>query len=102
MNLRDVLQGLREAPIPPCPEIRAAAPERARGTWGLVAAAAMLVVLALSLFPRARAEAPTPAAISSRLSSLESRVSAVEHAELRSLLDLELALLRRELELSQK
>jgi hypothetical protein len=101
-RLRDVLRGLREAPVPPCPEIRPAAPERARGPWGLVAAAAMLVVLGLSLYPRPKEEAPTPAAVASRLSEIETRVSAVEHEELRSLLALELALLRRELELAQK
>ncbi|HEX7897380.1 MAG TPA: hypothetical protein VF950_06450 [Planctomycetota bacterium] len=100
-DYRDILRGLREAPVPPCPEIRPAAPERPRVPWGLAAAAAMLLALVLSLYPRPAVETPTPAAVSARISDIEARVSALRHEELRSLLERELALLRRELELAR-
>ena len=98
-KLRDVLRGLRDAPVPRCPKIRPAAPEPRRGPWGLVAAAVLLAILAWTLRP-----APPPAApaLAARLSELEARVAAIEHPQLRSLLGEELALLRRELELTTR
>jgi hypothetical protein len=100
-DFQDVLRGLREAPVPPCPAIVAAPPEPRRAPWGVVAAAAMLLVLVLSLYPRPKPATPTPAAVATRLSEIEARVSAVRHEELRSLLERELALLRRELALTE-
>ena len=100
-DFQEILRGLREAPVPPCPEIRPAPPERRRAPWGLAAAAAMLLVLVLSLTPRAKTEVPSAAAVSTRISEIEVRVSGVQHEELRSLLERELALLRRELALTK-
>jgi hypothetical protein len=98
-RIRRVLGGLREAPVPPIPALRPAA-ERSRAPLGLIAAAAMLMALAGSLFflPRRPSEEGLLAA---RIEALESRIARIEHEELRDLLGRELVLLRKELELAR-
>jgi hypothetical protein len=100
-RIRGALAGLREASTPPLPKLRPARPEPRHLAPVLAAAAAMLLLLtaALTFMPSRPSEAE--AALSARITSLESRIAKVEHDELRSLLGRELALLRRELELSQ-
>ena len=66
-----------------------------------VAAVAMLVLLAGSLFYASFLTSAPEARVASRLEALESRIERVEHEELRLLLTKELALLRRELDLSR-
>jgi hypothetical protein len=68
----------------------------------LAAAVAMLLLLAGSLFYASFRTSAPEAPLASRLEALESRVNKVEHEELRLLLSKELALLRRELELSRE
>jgi hypothetical protein len=100
-RIRGALAGLREARVPAVPKLGPARPEPRTAPPALLAAAAMLLLLAGSLtFMPSRRPAPE-AVLSDRISSLESRIANIEHAELRSLLGRELALLRRELELSQ-
>jgi hypothetical protein len=60
----------------------------------------MLVLLAGSLFAAFRSPAPEQR-LADRMESIEERIERIEHEELRALLARELALLRRELELSQ-
>jgi hypothetical protein len=98
-RIRSALGGLRGAAIPPVPALRAAS-GRARGSLGLVAAAAMLLALAgtLWVFPRPQGDAGL---LAKRLETLESQIHRVDHEELRDLLGRELALLRRELELAR-
>ncbi len=101
-RLREALRPLRHAPVPAAPPIRPAAPEPRATPVGLAAAVAMLVLLAASLF-YVSFRAPDPEArLASRLQTLETRIDKVEHEELRLLLSRELALLRRELELSRE
>jgi hypothetical protein len=100
-RIRGALAGLRQAPVPAVPKVRPARPEPRMGPPVLIAAAAMLVLLAVALtFMPPRRSAPE-AALADRITSLEARIAKIEHDELRSLLGRELALLRRELELSQ-
>ena len=100
-RIRGALAGLREAEVPAVPKIRPARPEPRTAPPALIAAAAMLLLLAGSLtFMPSRQPAPEMV-LSDRISSLESRIAKVQHDELRTLLGRELALLRRELELSQ-
>lgn len=100
-RIRVALSGLREAPTPPLPQLRPARAERPNPGPVLAAAAAMLLLLTAALtFVPSRPSA-AEAALSARIASLESRITKIEHDELRSLLGRELALLRRELELSQ-
>jgi len=100
-RIRGALAALRHVSTPAVPKLRPARPEPRTTPLVLVAAAAMLVLLAvgLTLMP-SRPPAPE-AALADRITSLEARISKIEHDELRSLLSRELALLRRELELSQ-
>jgi hypothetical protein len=101
-RLREALRPLRQASVPAAPPIRPAAPEPRATPLGLAAAVAMLVLLAGNLF-YGLYRAPGPEArLASRLKTLETRIDTVEHEELRFLLSRELALLRRELELSQE
>jgi hypothetical protein len=101
-RIRGALSALRRAPVPDVPPIRAARPEPRATPLGLAAAVAMLFLLAGSLF-YASFRAPTSEVrLGSRLEALEARIDKVEHEELRQLLSRELALLRRELELSQE
>lgn len=100
-RIRDLLGGLRQAPIPKVPSIRPAAPRPRRLPPALFAAAAMLLLLAGSLtFMPSRSRTPEAAALAGRISTLEARISRIEDEQLRSLMGRELALLRRELELS--
>jgi hypothetical protein len=100
-RIRDVLGGLRQAPIPRVPRIQPAAPRPRRLPPALFAAAAMLLLLAASLyFMPSRSRAPEAAALADRISTLEARIARIEDEQLRSLMGRELALLRRELELS--
>jgi hypothetical protein len=100
-RIRGALAGLRRARPPAVPSLRPARPEPRTAPLVLLAAAAMLVLLAvtLTLMP---SRVPVPKApLADRITSLEARIAKIEHDELRSLLGRELALLRRELELSQ-
>ena len=99
-RLRDALGGLRRAPVPRVPQIRPATSESRRVAPALSAAAAMLLILAGSLtFMPSRRLVPETV-LADRISALEIRISRIEDEELRSLMRRELALLRRELELS--
>ena len=101
-RIRGALRPLRQAPTPDAPPIRPATLEPRATPLGLAAAVAMLVLLAGSLF-YASWRAPGPESrLAGRLEALEVRIQKVEHEELRQLLSRELALLRRELELSQE
>ena len=100
-RIRGALAGLRHAPAPAVPRIRPARPEPKTPPPALLAAAGLLVLLAVALtFVPSRPPA-AEAALAVRITSLEARIAKIEHDELRSLLGRELALLRRELELSQ-
>jgi len=100
-RIRGALSALSRAPVPDVPPIRPARPESRATPLGLAAAVAMLVLLAGSLF-YASWRAPAPEArLAGQLEALEGRIEKVEHEELRLLLSRELALLRRELELSR-
>ena len=100
-RIREVLGGLRQAPIPKVPRIRPAAPPTRRLPPALFAAAAMLVLLAGSLYVMpSRSRGAEVAALAERISTLEARIARIQDDELRSLMGRELALLRRELELS--
>ena len=99
-RIRGALAGLRQAPTPAVPRLRPAPPEPRTAPPVLIAAAAMLVLLAVTLtFVPSRGRGGD--ALTARIASLEARIAKIEHDELRSLLGRELALLRRELELSQ-
>jgi hypothetical protein len=100
-QIRGALAGLRAASAPPVPKIRPARPEPRDRLPVLAAAAAMLLLLAAALTFMPSRTAATGAVLAARITSLESRIAKIEHDELRSLLGRELALLRRELELSQ-
>ena len=102
-RIRSALSGLKQAPVPPVPRIRPLMAEHRPAGPALLAAAAMLVVLAgtLYLIP-GRGRAPEAAAVAVRISALEARIARIENDELRALMGHELALLRRELELSQR
>jgi hypothetical protein len=99
-RIRAALGGLRQAPVPRIPRIRAAAPEARATPRALLAAAAMLLLLAgsLTLMP-SRSRGPE-AALAARIAALEARISRIENEELRALMGRELALLRRELDLA--
>ena len=99
-RIRGALAGLREASAPPVPKIRPARTDPRNRALVLVAAAAMLVLLAAGLTFMPSPPSETEAALAARITSLESRIAKIEHDELKSLLGRELALLRRELELS--
>jgi hypothetical protein len=100
-KIRGALAGLRQASTPAVPKLRPARPEPRTPPPVLIAAAALLVLLAVALtFVPSRPPA-AEAALADRITSLEARIEKIEHDELRSLLGRELALLRRELELSQ-
>jgi hypothetical protein len=99
-RIRGALAGLREAPAPPVPKLRPARPEPRNLVPVLAAAAMMLLLLTAALTFMPSRPSPADAALSARITSLESRIAKIEHDELRSLLGRELALLRRELELS--
>jgi len=100
-RIRGALAGLRRVPAPAVPRIRPARPEPRTPPPVLLAAAGLLVLLAVALtFVPSRPPA-AEAALADRITSLEARIAKIEHDELRSLLGRELALLRRELELSQ-
>jgi hypothetical protein len=94
------LAALRKAPAPDVPPLRPVAPEPRR-TPAAFAAAAMLLALVgiLYLFPTR----PSPSAelLAGRITALEMRIARLESGELKALLSREVALLRRELELSQ-
>jgi hypothetical protein len=99
-RIRGTLAGLHQAPVPAVPKLGPARTEPRTAPPVLIAAAAMLVLLAAALtFMPSRPPAGA-AVLSDRITSLETRIALIEHEELRSLLDRELALLRRELELS--
>lgn len=98
-RIRAALTGLRRAPAPELPRLEPRPEPRATPT-PLVAAAAMLALLAGSLYFLPARPAAVPAGLADRITALESRIAAVEHQELRRLLGRELALLRRELELA--
>ena len=100
-RIRGTLAGLRAAPPPAVPELRPAPPEPRATLAVLIAAAAMLVLLGVGLTFVPSRQARAEAALADRITSLEARIAKIEHEELRSLLGRELALLRRELELSQ-
>jgi hypothetical protein len=101
-RIRGALSGLTQAPIPKVPKIRPWNPERRTMTPALLAAAAMLLLLAGSLFfMPARGRAPEATALATRINALEARIARLGDGELRALMGRELALLRRELELSQ-
>jgi len=100
-RIRGALAGLRQASVPALPKLAPGRPEPGAAPSGLLAAAAMLLLLAGSLTILPSRSAAPEAVLSDRISSLESRIANVEHHELRSLLGRELSLLRRELELSQ-
>ena len=100
-RIRATLGGLREAAVPPVPKLGTPRAKPKTAPPVLLAAAAMLVLLAGALtFMPARPPA-SEAALGGRIRALEDRITKIEHEELRSLLSRELALLRRELELSQ-
>ena len=100
-RIRGALGGLRSAPTPSVPKIRPARSEPRTAPPALLAAAALLLLLAGALlFVPARTASPD-AVLAGRITSLEARIAEVEHDELRSLLNRELALLRKELEISQ-
>jgi len=102
-RIRDLLGGLRQAPVPPVPEIRPAPPVQRRVPLvPLAAAAAMLVALGASLFLLPERAAAGPAAVAHRLDDLETKLTRVEHEGLRSLLAREVELLRRELRLASE
>jgi hypothetical protein len=95
------LAALRQAPVPDLPYLRPVAPEPRRPAAAFAAAAAMVIALVAVLFSfPARPPAPEPL-LAQRISALEGRIARLEDAELRTLLSREVALLRRELELSQ-
>lgn len=99
-RIREALSPLGRAPAPDAPPLRPAPPEPRATPLGLAAAVAMLVLLAGSLFT-ASLRAPAPEVrLASRMESLETRIGKFEHEDLRALLERELALLRRELELA--
>jgi len=99
-RIRGTLAGLRQAPVPAVPTLGPARPEPRVAPATLIAAAAMLVLLAAGLTFMPSRPSADEAALADRITSLETRIAKVEHEELRSLLGRELALLRRELELS--
>jgi hypothetical protein len=99
-RIRGVLDGLHQAPIPKIPRIRPAAPQRRAAPPALFAAAAMLLLLAGSLTLMPSRPQGQETALANRINALESRIARIEDEELRSLMGRELALLRRELELS--
>ena len=101
-RLRGALRPLRQAPVPDVPTLRPAAPEPRATPLGLAAAVVMLLLLAGSLFYASFLASAPEARVASRLEALEARIERVEHEELRLLLTKELALLRRELELSRE
>ena len=100
-RIRSALIGLRQAPAPAVPKLRPARPDPRPGPPVLIAAAAMLVLLAVGLTFVPSRRTGNPAALADRITTLEARIAKIEHDELRSLLGRELALLRRELELSE-
>ena len=100
-RIRGALRPLRQAPVPDVPSIRPAAPVLRATPLGLAAAVTMLLLLAGSLFYASFLTSGPEARVASRLEALETRIEKVEHEELRLLLSRELALLRRELELSR-
>jgi len=99
-RIRGALSGLRRAPVPDPPRLRPATPERRSFPPALFAAAAMLIVLAASLTFMPLRERGPAAVVSHRIEALETRIARIEDEELRALMGRELALLRRELELS--
>jgi len=100
-RIRGALGGLRLAPVPSVPTLRPARPEPRTAPPALFAAAALLLLLAGALVFVPARSAPPDAALAGRITSLEARIAKIEHDELRSLLNRELALLRKELEISQ-
>jgi len=100
-RIRGAIAGLMQAPIPKVPRIRPWNPERRTTPPALLAAAAMLLLLAGSLvFMPARGRSQEATALAAHISALEARIARLEDGELRTLMGRELALLRRELELS--
>lgn len=99
-RIRGALAGLRQAPTPDLPRLEPR-PEPRTTPTPLLAAAAMLVLLAGSLYLMPSRPPAPDAVLAGRITALETRIAKIEHEELRSLLGRELALLRRELELSQ-
>lgn len=99
-RIRASLAGLRQAPVPAVPTLGPARREPRTTPATLIAAAAMLVLLAAGLILMPGGPTAAGAEISERIATLETRITKIDHEELRSLLGRELALLRRELELS--
>jgi hypothetical protein len=100
-RIRGALSGLRQAPVPDVPRLNPVRPEPRLAPPALFAAAAMLLLLAGSLyFMPTHAAGPEASAVADRIRSLETRVARVQDVELRGLMALELSLLRRELELA--
>jgi hypothetical protein len=95
------LAPLRKAPVPDVPFLRPVRPEIRRAPVALLAAAGMLVALVgiLHLYPSR--SSPSAELLAGRITALEERIARLECGELRTLLSREVALLRRELELSQ-
>jgi hypothetical protein len=99
--IREAFRGLRQASVPPVPEIRPAPPVPRRVPLvPLGAAAAMLAGLAAMLFPLPSRPLPAAAAVAHRLDAVEAKLPRVEHEELRRLLAREVELLRLELRLA--
>ena len=101
-RIRGALSPLRHAPVPDVPRLRPSTPEPRTTPLGLAAAVAMLILLAGTLWMAAFRAPAAEVRVAARLQELEARVERVEHEELRLLLSRELALLRRELELSRE
>ena len=102
-EIRAALRGLRQAPIPPAPPMAPPVSKKARAPVGIfAAAAAMLFLLILVLGDFIKDDTDVASALSERLSTLQVRVGNIENEELRSLLQQEITLLRRELELAKR
>ena len=99
-RIRGALSGLRQAPVPDPPRLRPATPERRSIPPALFAAAAMLILLAASLYFMPSRDPGPETVAARRIAALETRIARIENEELRGLMGRELALLRRELELS--
>jgi hypothetical protein len=99
-RIRGALAGLRQAPLPDVPRLRPPKPERRSFPPALFAAAAMLVLLAGSLTIMPLRNRGPETIVAHRIEALETRIGRIENEELRALMGRELALLRRELELS--
>lgn len=93
-DLREALEPLRAAPVPPAPDFR----PRRSPLAAVVAAAGLLALLAWVMRPPAPPPAEPPVAV--RLQAVEGRIDSLSASTLKELLQTELALLRREAELA--